>query len=226
VKDFESKVSLALRDFTSKPLDTRHLILLSLLEDMATRLPSGYAPTLLTLHDHLRTLHSTQSAELSLKHSDQVRDLTGKLDTQEKVMKELRKQIAVYKNEVQAFQKMDEYVNAENYQKLVIEYNQLYAHYKGVKHINKKLRTEIKQSNERERTFLKLLKKTQEYGAQASRLELEYDRLIKEDQRVNGGHTLETLIPDSAEKRQLKPEMVENGRGIKIPKLDLTSIYI
>jgi hypothetical protein len=55
---------------------------------------------------------------------------------------------------------------------------------------------------------------------------LEYDRLIKEDQRVNGGHTLETLIPDSAEKRQLKPEMVENGRGIKIPKLDLTSIYI
>ncbi len=66
---------------------------------------------------------------------------------------------------------MDEYVNAENYQKLVMEYNQLYDHYKGVKHINKKLRTEIKQSNERERTFLKLLKKTQEYGAQANRLE-------------------------------------------------------
>ena len=49
--------------------------------------------------------------------------MTGKLDTQEKVMKELRKQIAVYKNEVQAFQKMDEYINAENYQKLVMEYN-------------------------------------------------------------------------------------------------------
>jgi len=80
-------------------------------------------------------------------------------------MKELRKQIAVYKNEVIAFQKMDEYINAENYQKLVTEYNQLYDHYKGVKHINKKLRTEIKQSNERERTFLKLLKKTSEYGA-------------------------------------------------------------
>ena len=76
-------------------MDTRHLILLSLLEDLAPRLPSGYAPTLLTLHDHLRTLHSTQSAELSLKYSDQVRDLTGKVDTQEKVMKELRKQIAV-----------------------------------------------------------------------------------------------------------------------------------
>jgi hypothetical protein len=48
---------------------------------------------------------------------------------------------------------------------LVTEYNQLYDHYKGVKSINKKLRAELKQSNERERTFLKLLKKTNEYGA-------------------------------------------------------------
>jgi len=70
VKDFESKVSFALRDFTAKPLDTRHQIVLSLLEDLAARLPLGYAPILLTLHDHLRTLHSTQSTELSLKYSD------------------------------------------------------------------------------------------------------------------------------------------------------------
>ena len=86
-------------------------------------------------------------------------------DNQDKVMKELRKQVACYKTEIAQMQKMEEYLNADNYQKLVTEYNQLYDHYKGVKSINKKLRAELKQSNERERTFLKLLKKTNEYGA-------------------------------------------------------------
>lgn len=123
-------------------------------------------------------------------------------------------------------QKMEEFLNADNYQKLVTEYNQLYDHYKGVKSINKKLRTELKQSNERERTFLKLLKKTNEYGAQAAKLEVEYDRLIKEDLRLNSGITLENLIVDSSEKRYMKPEIIDKGRGIKIPKLDFSSIYI
>jgi len=95
-----------------------------------------------------------------------------------------------------------------------------------VKSINKKLRTELKQSNERERTFLRLLKKTSEYGAQATRLEKEYDLLIKEDLRINGGLTLENLIVDSAEKRNIKPEIIDKGRGIKIPKLDFSRIYI
>jgi ElaB/YqjD/DUF883 family membrane-anchored ribosome-binding protein len=93
---------------------------------LAGRLPHGYTPVLLTLHDHLKSLHMSATQELNstnIKLADQVKDLTAKLDTQDKVMKELRKQIAVYKNEVQAFQKMDEYVNAENYQKLVMEYN-------------------------------------------------------------------------------------------------------
>jgi hypothetical protein len=39
----------------------------------------------------------------------------------------------------------------------------------------------LQQSNQRERTFLKLLKKTKEYGEQAARLEKEYDRLFTED---------------------------------------------
>jgi hypothetical protein len=30
-------------------------------------------------------------------------------------------------------QKMEEFLNADNYQKLVTEYNYLYDHYKGVK---------------------------------------------------------------------------------------------
>ncbi len=123
-------------------------------------------------------------------------------------------------------QKMEEFLNADNYQKLVTEYNQLYDHYKGVKSINKKLRTELKQSNERERTFLKLLKKTNEYGAQAAKLEIEYDRLIKEDLKLNSGITLDNLIVDSSEKRYIKPEIIDKGRGIKIPKLDFSSIYI
>lgn len=58
---------------------------------------------------------------------------------------------------------------------------------------------ELKQSNQRERTFLKLLKRTQEYGDQATKLELEYDRLFKEDQRL--GLSVENLIIDSNEKR-------------------------
>jgi hypothetical protein len=55
---------------------------------------------------------------------------------------------------------LDSFIAAENYQKLVSEYNQLFDHYKGVKGINKKLKIELKNCNERERTFLKLLKKT------------------------------------------------------------------
>lgn len=87
--------------------------------------------------------------------------------------------------------------------------------------MNKKLKIELKQSNQRERTFLKLLKKTKEYGEQASRLELEYDRLFKEDQRL--GISVENLVVDSNEKRE--PEMIEKS-GVKMPKLDFTSIFI
>lgn len=59
---------------------------------------------------------------------------------------------------------MESYLTLENYQKLINEFNQLYDHYKGLKSVNKKLKVELKQSNQRERTFLKLLKKTKEFG--------------------------------------------------------------
>ena len=52
----------------------------------------------------------------------------------------------------------------ENYQKLVNDFNSLYDHFKAAKQLNKKLKSELQQSNQRERTFLKLLKKTNEYG--------------------------------------------------------------
>ena len=55
----------------------------------------------------------------------------------------------------------------------------MYDHYKLHKTTAKKLKSELQQSNHRERTFLKLLKKTQEYGEQADQLEKEYDKLYE-----------------------------------------------
>jgi hypothetical protein len=49
------------------------------------------------------------------------------------------------------------------YQKLVTDFNLMYDHYRSQKLINKKLRAELQQSNQRERTFIKLLKKTEQY---------------------------------------------------------------
>jgi len=51
--------------------------------------------------------------------------------------------------------------------------------------MSKKLKVELGQSNHRERTFLKLLKKTEEFGEQAAQLEQEYDKLYS-----NGDDTL------------------------------------
>lgn len=138
-------------------------------------------------------------------------------------MKEMKKQITSYKSEIQSIKKMESYLNLENYQKLINEFNTLYDHYKGLKQINKKLKLELKQSNQREKTFLKLLKKTKEYGEQAARLELEYERLYKEDQRL--GISVENLVVDTEDRRK-EPELIDKGNGIKIPKLDFTSIYI
>jgi len=58
---------------------------------------------------------------------------------------------------------------------LVNDFNQLYDHYKLHKTTSKRLKQELYQSNNRERTFLNLLKKTKEFGDQAGQLEREYD---------------------------------------------------
>jgi len=83
------------------------------------------------------------------------------------------------------------------------------------------MKVELKQSNQRERTFLKLLKRTHEYGEQAIKLEAEYDRVVKEDQRL--GLSVENLIIDSNDRRE--PELIDRC-GVQIPKLDLSSIFI
>jgi len=60
---------------------------------------------------------------------------------------------------------------------------------------------------------LKLLKKTKEYGEQADRLEKEYDRLFTED-----GLSKDPAIGG--------PGAVIEHRGVSIPKLDLSVIYM
>jgi len=72
---------------------------------------------------------------------------------------------------------------------------------------SKKLKAELMQSNNRERTFLKLLKKTSEFGEQAAQLEQEYDKLY---------------LSDDIEQKFIE---VTNNK-ISIPMLDLSIIKI
>lgn len=54
--------------------------------------------------------------------------------------------------------------------------------------------------------------------------------MVQEDVRLNGGFTLDSLIVDSNERRTQKQPVFEHigakHKVVKIPKLDLTSIYI
>ena len=61
------------------------------------------------------------------------------------------------------------------------DFNNLYDHYKVSKLANRRLRDELQASNQRERTFLKLLQKTDQYREQAIQLQGEYDKLYTED---------------------------------------------
>lgn len=76
----------------------------------------------------------------------------------------------------------------------------------------KKLKVELGQSNHRERTFLKLLKKTEEFGEQAGQLEQEYDKLY-----ANG---------DDALNLSNEQKFIEVSNKIQIPMLDLSIIKI
>lgn len=165
---------------------------LNTLEIMAVK-DKSFSSLLLKIKNGLM---SNDSPEVS---SQPKQELQTKINNYERVMKEMKKQIAGQKTEIQQIKQMEQFLSLDNYQKLINEFNTLYEHYKGLKQINKKMKMELKQSNQRERTFLKLLKRTQEYGDQATKLELEYDRLFKEDQRL--GLSVENLIIDSNEKR-------------------------
>ena len=136
-----------------------------------------------------------------------------KVKNYERVIKEIKKQLSCYKQEIANIKKTESYITMDNYQKLVNDFNSLYDHFKAAKALNKKLKSELQQSNQRERTFLKLLKKTQEYGEQANRLEKEYDRLFTEE-----GLSKDPQIGGPG-------AVVEKG-GVTIPKLDFSVIYM
>ena len=137
-----------------------------------------------------------------------------KIKNYERVIKETKKQLTCYKTEIDNIKKTESYIALENYQKLVNDFNSLYDNFKAQKQLNKKLKSELQQSNQRERTFLKLLKKTKEYGDQADRLEKEYDRLFTED-----GLSKDPAIGGPG-------AVIEVAGGISIPKLDLSIIYM
>lgn len=50
---------------------------------------------------------------------------------------------------------------------------------------------------------------------------MEYEKIFKEDAKY--GLSIENLVVDSQDRRQ--PEMIEKG-GVKMPKLDFSSIFI
>ena len=120
----------------------------------------------------------TQSQEFHRRYNN----VKQRNESSDKVMQEMKKQLTCYKEEIENMKKMEAHLTVENYQKLVNDFNQLYDHYKMHKQMSKKLKVELSQSNHRERTFLKLLKKTEEFGEQAAQLEQEYDKLY-----ANGG---------------------------------------
>jgi hypothetical protein len=63
------------------------------------------------------------------------------------VIKEIKKQLNCYKQEIASIKKMDSYITMDNYQKLVNDFNSLYDHFKAAKALNKKLKAELQQSN-------------------------------------------------------------------------------
>lgn len=55
----------------------------------------------------------------------------------------MKKQLNCYKTEIENMKKMESFLNMENYQKLINEFNLLYDHYKGLKQVNKKVKIEL-----------------------------------------------------------------------------------
>ena len=59
------------------------------------------------------------------------------------MIKEIKKQLTCYKQEITNIKKTESYITMENYQKLVNDFNSLYDHFKAAKQLNKKLKSEL-----------------------------------------------------------------------------------
>ena len=89
-------------------------------------------------------LHATIVQNPQGKPTESAADLQKKLVGYERIMKEMKKQIAGQKTEIQQIKQMEQFLSLDNYQKLINEFNTLYEHYKGLKQINKKMKVELK----------------------------------------------------------------------------------
>ena len=87
---------------------------------------------------------SDVQAKKTIEDQKEYTNLKQQNENQERGLKEMKKQLTCYKNEIQGIKKMESYLTLENYQKLINEFNSLYDHYKGLKQVNKKIKLELK----------------------------------------------------------------------------------
>ena len=87
---------------------------------------------------------SDVQAKKTIEDQKEYTNLKQQNENQERVLKEMKKQLTCYKNEIQGIKKMESYLTLENYQKLINEFNSLYDHYKELKQVNKKIKLELK----------------------------------------------------------------------------------
>ena len=82
----------------------------------------------------------------------------------DRVMREMKKQIICYKEELDHLKSQDAHLAIEGYQKIANDFNSLYDHYKVSKAKVKNLKEELLQSHTREQNLLQLLKRTGHYA--------------------------------------------------------------
>ena len=105
-------------------------------------------PVSLSKDASLQNLSREKSKEeISTGGPEEIPKLKTKLKNQDRIMKEIKKQLGCYKQEITQIKKSESYMKMESYQKLVNDFNSLYDHFKASKQLNKKLKSELQQSN-------------------------------------------------------------------------------
>ena len=111
--------------------------------------------------------------------------------------------------------KVQDKINANSFMTLTHDFNTLLDHYTMVRTINKKLKYELYQSGEREKQFLQLLKKTDEYGREAEELEDEFEAILR---RIEKEYQLY-----QGDQRFIKVRGKQD-QNVRIPRLDFDII--
>ena len=126
-----------------------------------------------------------------------------------KVNKEMRRQLELYREEVDQLQALDAYQISESYQKLVQDFNSLYDHYRNQKEINRRLSKELEQAYADQKKLLAASKPDQE---DLARISLDLDRKVS-----NNGKLKDPALGAS--------RSVEVSGHIQLRALDLGPIY-